>query len=53
MKTETGFYRPSATFPSEYSVVVTIDGRPEYVEAFLKAIRLAAKNFDGLEELPR
>lgn len=50
MRVEIRFHLPTATFVTEYQVTATLDGRPEYVDLLLKALRDAAAKIDGLEE---
>lgn len=50
MKIETEFVDEFAIFPADFKLHVTLEGRPEWVEAALKSIRETMDKFDRVAE---
>lgn len=53
MKVETRFANQYTSWTREHELVVRLEGRPEWVEKALEAIRAAMDKIDGAREQPR
>ena len=52
MKVETRFHDTYATFTHDWGLTVTLEGRPEWVEKALDAVRAAMGKIDRASEAP-
>jgi hypothetical protein len=53
VRVETEFTRPTATFTDDHRLSVKLEGRPDWIDTVLAAIRKEMAKLDGVEEARR